>query len=174
MPGYVIHLAVAEEYLRKHKNNNENYNEFIEGVIFPDGVKDKSLTHYGKGSSKTNLYAFLEDNKIDTSFNRGYFLHLLTDYIFYNRYITIFTNDMYNDYDILNKELLEKYKVVLPEKVKSQVFFKDEPYSNLKILSIDMVNKFINEVSSMSLDDVEKDIKAFPSKWTKIRPLKKL
>lgn len=81
---------------------------------------------------------------------------------------------MYNDYDILNKELLEKYKVVLPEKVKSQVFFKDEPYSNLKILSIDMVNKFINEVSSISLDDVEKDIKAFPSKWTKIRPLKKL
>lgn len=174
MPGYVIHLAVAEEYLRKHKNNNENYNEFIEGVIFPDGVKDKSLTHYGKGSSKTNLYAFLEDNKMDTSFNRGYFLHLLTDYIFYNRYISIFTNDMYNDYDILNKELLEKYKVILPEKVKNQVFFKDEPYSNLKILSIDMVNKFINEVSSISLDDVEKDIKAFPSKWTKIRPLKKL
>ena len=171
MPGYVIHLAVAEEYLRKHKNNNENYNEFIEGVIFPDSVKDKSLTHYGKRSSQTNLYNFLEDNKIDTSFNRGYFLHLLTDYIFYNRYITIFTNDMYNDYDILNKELLEKYKVILPEKVKNQVFFKDESYSNLKILSIDMVNKFINEVSSMSLDDVEKDIKAFPSKWTKIRPL---
>ena len=34
MPGYVIHLAVAEEYLKKH-GNKEKYNNFIEGVIFP-------------------------------------------------------------------------------------------------------------------------------------------
>ena len=27
MPGYVIHLAVAERYLEKHKSKNENYNE---------------------------------------------------------------------------------------------------------------------------------------------------
>ena len=38
MPGYVIHLAVAEEYLKKHKNVKENYDEFIEGVIYPDSV----------------------------------------------------------------------------------------------------------------------------------------
>lgn len=41
MAGYVIHLAVAEEYIRKHKNENNNYEEFIAGVIFPDSVKDK-------------------------------------------------------------------------------------------------------------------------------------
>ena len=65
MPGCVIHLAVAEEYLRKHKEKNENYNDFIEGVIFPDSVKDKSLTHYGERSSKTNLYKFLQDKKLN-------------------------------------------------------------------------------------------------------------
>ena len=74
MPGYVIHLAVAKEYLNKNKENNEN--EFLEGIIFPDSVKDKSLTHYGKGSSYSNLYEFLKDKDIDTSFNRVYFLKM--------------------------------------------------------------------------------------------------
>ena len=60
MPGYAIHLAIAEEYLVKHKNRIEDYDSFIEGVKFPDSVEDKSLTHYGKGSSNSNLAKFLE------------------------------------------------------------------------------------------------------------------
>ena len=87
MPGYVIHLAVAEEYLKKHPIPKENYTDFIQGVIFPDSVTDKSLTHYGNGSSESNLYKFLLQNQIIDSFKRGYFLHLLTDYLFYNKYI---------------------------------------------------------------------------------------
>ena len=124
MPGYVIHLAVAERYLKKHQDKKENYEEFIEGVIFPDSVKDKSETHYGAKSSVSNLYEFLKENSLDTSFKRGYFLHLLTDYLFYNKYIDRMSKDMYNDYDILNGILIEKYKVKLPEKVKDGVFFK--------------------------------------------------
>ena len=38
MPGYVIHLAVAKEYAKKHKKEIENYNKFIDGVIYPDSV----------------------------------------------------------------------------------------------------------------------------------------
>lgn len=45
MPGYVMHLAVAQEYLKKH-NNKENIDEFIKGTIYPDSVEDKSLTHF--------------------------------------------------------------------------------------------------------------------------------
>ena len=63
MAGYVIHLAVAEEYLRKHKDFKEDYDEFIKGVIYPDSVTDKSLTHYGKKSSKVILKNFLQDNE---------------------------------------------------------------------------------------------------------------
>ena len=73
MPGYVIHLSVAEEYLKKH-DKNENYLEFIEGVIFPDSVTDKSLTHYGPSSSQVNLYNFLKEHELNDSFTRGYFL----------------------------------------------------------------------------------------------------
>ena len=121
MPGYVIHLAVAEKYLEKHKSKNENYNEFIEGVIYPDSTKIKSETHYGEKSSASNVYEFLKEHGLNNSYERGYFLHLLTDYLFYNRYIDTISNDIYSDYDILNDKLIEKYNVKLPEKVKNTV-----------------------------------------------------
>lgn len=170
MPGYVIHLAVAEEYLRNHKDKSEEYNEFIKGVIYPDRVNDKSLTHYGEKSSKSNLFNFLKENNIDTSFMRGYFLHLLTDYMFYNRYVDTMTNDMYNDYDLLNDMLIKKYKVKLPEVVKNKVFFKDEGI--LKILSKDLIERFINEVSGYDLDFVKESVLKDSKSWTKMRELK--
>ncbi len=170
MPGYVIHLAVAEEYLKNHKNKKEEYDEFIEGVIFPDSVKDKSETHYGAKSSVSNLYDFLNENAIDNSFKRGYFLHLLTDYLFYNRYVDRMSKDMYNDYDILNGMLIEKYNVVLPEKVKDSVFFKE---GNLVILSMDLITKMIEDISQMDLDEIAEDVNNNPQEWTKMRELKR-
>lgn len=170
MPGYVIHLAVAEEYLKKHKNKSEKYDEFIAGVIFPDSVKDKSETHYGATSSVSNLYEFLKENQIDNSFKRGYFLHLLTDYLFYNHYIDCISKDMYNDYDILNKKLIEKYDVVLPEKVKDSVFLKE---GELVILSMELIDKLILEISKMDIDEIAKEVNDNPVKWTTVRELKR-
>ena len=62
-------------------------------------------------SSKVILKDFLKENKLEDSYKRGYFLHLVTDYLFYNKYLDIFTKDIYNDCDILNKFLIEKYNV---------------------------------------------------------------
>ena len=170
MPGYVIHLAVAEEYLKKHKDKDEDYNEFINGVIFPDSIKDKLLTHYGEKSSVSNLYEFLKANKLENSFKRGYFLHLLTDYLFYNKYIDRMSKDMYNDYDILNKILIEKYDVRLPESVKDTVFFKD---GQLVILSLELITKMIDDISNMDLELIEKEVYKDPNKWTTMRELKR-
>ena len=156
MPGYVIHLVVAEEYLRKHKNIIEKYDEFIEGVIYPDGVKDKSITHYGEKSSKTNLYKFLQKNKVNNSFERGYFLHLITDYLFYNRYIDTMGNEIYNDYDKLNQYLINKYKIVFPEKIKEYAKVYQE--GKCKLLSLELVNKFIDDVSNLDIDNVEAEV----------------
>lgn len=173
MPGYVMHLAVAEEYLRKQKKVKENYNDFIEGVIFPDSVTDKSLTHYGQKSSLANLYNFLKENDLKDSFKRGYFLHLLTDYLFYNKYLDRCSKDIYNDYDILNRKLIEKYKVKLPEKIKKYVFFKDDLDGlQLKILTYALACKLIDDISNMQLDDIAKDVLENPEKWTKFKTLK--
>lgn len=172
MAGYVIHLAVAEEYLKNTKVK-ENYNEFIEGVIAPDDVKDKSKTHYGEKSSETKLNEFLKDKKLNTSFNRGYFLHLVTDYIFYNKIFDTYSKDIYNDYDILNNTLIEKYNVKLPERIKDKVFFKK---GELKLLTLEKVEECIKISSSMELDDIEKEIKnsELRDKWLRIRKLKNI
>lgn len=167
MAGYVIHLAIAEEYLKKHKDVKEDYEEFIKGVIYPDSVTDKSLTHYGIKSSKVILKDFLQDNEINNSYMRGYFLHLITDYLFYNKYLEKFSKDIYNDYDILNKRLIEKYNVVLPENVQNNVFYKE---GETKILTMELAIKIIDEISDLNLNAVEKEIRenSNDEKWAKI------
>jgi len=171
MAGYIIHLAVAEEYLRKHKNDIENYGEFITGVVAPDDVKDKSLTHYGEKSSKVNLEKFIEENDIKADYQKGYFLHLITDYLFYNKYLECFSKDIYNDYDITNKCLIEEYKLKIPEKIENRIFFQN---GETKILSINLARKVINEVSEYSLNEVYNQIKEENSYWLTIRDLKKV
>ena len=167
MAGYVIHLAIAEEYLKKHKDVKEDYDEFIKGVIYPDSVTDKSLTHYGIKSSKVILKDFLQDNEINNSYMRGYFLHLITDYLFYNKYLEKFSKDIYNDYDILNKRLIEKYNVVLPVNIQNNVFYKE---GETKILTMELAIKIIDEISDLNLNAVEKEIRKNPNdeKWSKI------
>lgn len=171
MPGYVIHLAVAEKYLKKHKCKNEDYNEFIEGVIYPDSTKIKSETHYGEKSSESNIYEFLKEHELNNSFERGYFLHLLTDYLFYNRYIDTISNEIYSDYDILNDKLIEKYNVKLPDKVKHTVSSKD---GCLVILSMEIIDKLIDDISNYDLEELALDVKKDPLKWTRMRKLKRL
>lgn len=167
MAGYVIHLAVAEEYLKKHHNIKENYDEFIKGVIYPDSVSDKSLTHYGIKSSKVILKDFLKDNEINNSYIKGYFLHLVTDYLFYNKYLNIFTKDIYNDYDILNKGLIEKYNVKIPKEITNSIFYKE---GETKILTKDLAEKVIDDISNLDLNLIEEEIRKNPNikKWIKL------
>lgn len=169
MAGYVIHLAVAEQYIKNFPNDIEDYNEFIEGVIYPDSVSDKSLTHYGPESSKPNLKAFLEENQIDNCYNKGYFLHLITDYLFYNKLLEVFSKDIYNDYDILNKPLIEKFDVKVPESVKGKAFLK---VGKTKLLELDSTISFIEEVAKYKLDDVKKQVINGDEFWCTFRELK--
>lgn len=168
MPGYVIHVAIAQEYLRKH-TNNEDMQKFIEGTIEPDLVKPKSLSHYGKSPAYTNLKNYLNNNKIETSFEKGFFLHLIADYLFYNHYLDKYVReDIYNDYDILNGDLIKKYNVRLPDKVKDYAFFKE---GKTKILNFELVNKVIDEISDLNIEDVKNEVLDDNDKWTKYKNL---
>ena len=92
---------------------------------------------------------------------------MITDYLFYNKYLEEFTKDIYNDYDILNKRLIEKYNVVLPENIQNNVFYED---GETKILTMELVIKIIDEISDLNLNAVEKEIRKNPNdeKWSKI------
>lgn len=158
MPGYVIHLAVAKEYIRNFRVNNEE--EFLKGTLAPDLLSingDKRETHYSDSnvSSDVNLSKFLKSNKINNSYMEGYFLHLIVDYLFYNKYFTGEDIRIYNDYDILNKELIENYNIEIPEEVKDTVKFKT---GELQILNKEKVNTAIHEISRKSLKDYKKEI----------------
>lgn len=167
MPGYVIHVAIAQEYLKKH--NKEEKKEFIEGNINPDLIVPKSLSHYGKSPAYTNLYNFLQNNKIDNSFNRGKFLHLIADYLFYNVYLDYFNKeDLHNDYDILNADIIDMYNVNLPEIVKQYVFNKS---GNPKIINLELVSRVIDETSSLDIDIVAEEVKKGKKKWNTYKNL---
>lgn len=161
MPGFVIHIAIGQEYLKKQ---NKNYSEeFIKGTIAPDFTDDKSKTHYGKSPRYTNLKKFLDNNKIDTDFNKGFFLHLITDYLFYNYYIeSTGKSGLYNDYDITNKNLIEKYNVILLDNVKDKVFFKE---GTPEILTLELSCKIIDEISNVDLEKIKEEVNQNLPKW---------
>lgn len=161
MAGYVIHLAVAQEYLKLHPE--EQYEEFIQGVIFPDSVKQKSTTHYGKSSAYTNLGEFLKENDINNSYKKGYFLHLLTDYLFYNYYLDSFNKaTIYRDYDILNNKLIDKYKVNIPNNIKDKVFTIE---GETQILHFELACEIIEEISKLDLEKIVEEARANDPKW---------
>ena len=172
MASYVIHLAVGEEYIRNHPNEIKNYNDFVEGIIYPDSVTDKSLTHYGPNSSSVNLKKFFEERDINDDFNKGYFLHLVTDYLFYNKLIKVFSKEyMYNDYDILNKDLEEIFKIKIPEKIKKYTFTKK---GKTKILNLEDTVEFIKSTAKNDLNDIKKAVLNNDKNWLELRPWKRI
>lgn len=171
MPGYIIHISVANEYMRKNPNEIKDYSKYIDGVIFPDSVEDKSLTHYGEKSSKVNLKKFLEENEIEDDYNKGYFMHLVTDYLFYNKFLDCFSKDIYNDYDILNLKLQERFNIKLPNMIRDKVFYKD---GETKILELDSVLKFIDDTSNYKLNNIREKVLDNDKEWTEFKVLRKL
>ena len=161
MAGYVIHIAIAQEYLRK---NNKKYNkDIVRGSILPDLTTDKSKTHYGKSPAYTNLKKFLLANEISSELNKGIFLHLITDYLFYNKYLNVFSKQyIYDDYDISNKVLIDKYNVKLFDEIKNAIFFKE---GEMKVLNFELIYKLIDEISNLNLNLVKKEVLKDCKKW---------
>ena len=146
MPSFTIHLAVAKKYLETHKQENEQ--EFLKGVIAPD-LKDKTISHFGEYSSCPNLNRFCKEVGLNSSYNRGYFLHLLTDDLFYNKFLEQFSKEIYNDYDKINKALIEKYDLQVPNEIKEKVKFED---GSTQILDLENISKFIDTVGNIELE----------------------
>lgn len=172
MPGFIIHIAVAKEYINKNSLKIKNINEFIKGIIAPDlneNMTDisnnKNISHYGKwGKNETqiNISSFLQDTRVDIKqdFWIGYLIHLLTDYYFYNKYFKKETGDIaknkdtfYHDYDCLNQVLIKKYKIEVDNLIDTIKKYVKEIKAEPKYLKPDKVINFIDEVSSINLDN---------------------
>ena len=167
MPGYIIHIAIATQYLKKHK---EKYDEdFILGSISPDLTDNKSLTHFGKSPAYTNLKGFLLENTLNTNLSRGHFLHLISDYLFYNSYLEKLSKpQIYDDYDCTNKNLIQKYKLIVPNIIKDKIFFKE---GQPQIINFPLLYKLIDEISNLNLEDVVSEVLNNKVKWKKYKNL---
>lgn len=169
MSGFVIHIAVAKQYFKKHTLEIKSEDEFIRGAIAPDLneemteiAKDKNKTHYGKWGIlpvETNIDQFLKDSIVDITkdYWKGYLLHLLTDYYFYNKIFvdecleTERNNDsLYFDYDCLNAELIKKYKIDVLENIKK---YMNTLEGKTKYLDKEKLINFIENISSLNLND---------------------
>lgn len=172
MAGFMIHLAIGKRYIEKHKLEIENEEEFYRGIIAPDlyegNYKNKSESHYGMWGDYqaiTNIDEFLKDSKVDMSkdYWKGYFVHLLSDYYFYqkdfcNEYSEIIKNrdKFYSDYDCLNKELIEMYDIPKLDNINNYInYIERQP----RYLKRDKVVEYIEKVSDFNIKDEVKIIK---------------
>lgn len=95
MPSLMLHLVIGEKYIKN--NNIKNAEEFLKGCLAPDFAKDKCQSHFGKKLPaknftditlrKTDLYEICKNIKLDSDYNKGVFLHLVTDDFFYKTYM---------------------------------------------------------------------------------------
>lgn len=171
MASPAIHLAIAKKYLEK--NASFNYKNVIDGTLYPDAVDDKDKSHYtdiNRGSDnvshvrgKVNLYEFLIEHEFLSDFELGWFLHLVTDYLFFeecftteyllNRTYEAFCKDLYFAYDCLNTYIPEKYHITEVDYASyPSEYYPGIPYED-SVLSKDMIDKFIERVSSVDLDE---------------------
>ena len=182
MGSIMMHLVVAEEYLKKHKDKDRV--EFLRGTIEPDmdiekqkllSEADKHGTHYGKrvGShsiyeavnTKIDLFKFLKKNEIDTSCNRGKFLHLIFDDMFYRLSyspeweeipVEIMGKEWCYEFDRINHHIAKKYGIKLvfplPEFILRCL---DEP---TKYVSLDDFDRFVEVLRGFDLNRAKEEI----------------
>ena len=150
MPGYVIHLATAKVHLREHDDVRDT-SAFLRGVIAPDMTLPKDKSHYGDDTANPGLDLFADTHDLRDDYQRGYFFHLLTDYLFYNRYLSDFewSPAVYDDYDRLNARLVKAYDVTVPPEVSDCVGYR---YDSLEVFDFDGICHFIDAVGAADID----------------------
>lgn len=131
MPSLAIHLAIAKRYTELHLDEVSSFDEFQKGSIAPDLSNDfsrilsrseKAITHYYDQPGKyiTNFDLFKQDKKLDltSDYWRGYYVHLLADYLFkttfFKREIDRSFKDgisLYDDFTLLTSKIIEDYQL---------------------------------------------------------------
>ncbi len=180
MPCNTIHLAIAKEYCKLHPE--ENINEFYLGSNLPDATSNKTLTHYGTNNKKM-LFLDYAKTKVDlnivvkfvdlnNSINRGIFLHLLSDYVFFNdkklkldkerlKSMHLCETSPLSDADanLLTEKLINKYGIDLkyiPPILKQ--YIKEPIYDHFVFYDEEEIYRYIDRMSKIDLQKVYEDI----------------
>ena len=172
MASFSIHIAAANEYLKK--NNIDNPELFMDGVVDVDLTDDRFKSHYSNTNdtsnleyyldNKVNIKKYLEENEVKSDYERGYLFHLLTDYYFYTSFFdkgfisnigfSEFKSILYHDYNSINEYMKEKYGVVYSDRIKKyDASNSDEPI----ILKKEQLSAFVEKMGNIDLEVYYKD-----------------
>lgn len=180
MPSLQIHLAIAKRYMEKHEVADKE--AFIEGSVAPDFVRPKEKSHYTREvpsnnlledlKNKVDLERYLKENVVKTDYDRGIFLHLLTDKIFFTEFFEEeviknyeyqeFSKDLYTSYNQTNRYLEGKYPIILKEELKEKIEREIEAAKKKQnvsanegnnILPLDNLDAFIERMSDVNLEE---------------------
>lgn len=165
MASILIHLAVGKKVNEKLCKKEE---PFLTGCIAPDLAKmigiSRDVSHF-KTNTDYDLNKFLNKYRkyISNDYVLGYYIHLLTDYLWYRYFTSEFYDDtsivkldntkhkivsenmaklyLYNDYSKISMDLINYYDLDL------EFFYKNEYYSNNIIDEIpyDKINILMEE-----------------------------
>lgn len=188
MASFSIHLAIGKRYIEKYRTV-KNEKEFYQGIIAPDLAKDKKISHYTGNANnldliqylpqKVLLYEYLKSENIDSDYQKGVFLHLLTDYLFFNKYFDYnflsnisysdFCKDLYYSYDVVNNYIDQTYQLNYNELldeinnaiIKTKINKKTSNETRTNILSLKLLDEFIDYVSSINLDNYKEKILSY-------------
>ena len=177
MASLMIHQAIGEEYCKKH--NIRDVKSFLLGNLAPDLVKDKSITHFSKirlGNktytesilNKINLPLSSKNLDITDDYQRGQFLHLVSDYVFFYQYLLnnpkykevehlnqLFIRDLlYRDYYRINLWIMKNYPDLDLSQIPSNAQITRDDAT--EILSIPAISKLIDICSEAYLDTIHK------------------
>lgn len=176
MASVIIHLAVAKkvnEVLKREQN------ALFLGAMAPDAAKlvgsSRKISHFitDPDSSTPELNIFLDKYKddLDDTFVLGYFIHLVTDVLWFDEFLINFVNDniittktgeklelddkdvldiIYNDFTSMNQEVLKYYDLNLEDFYKLESLPKSKIKEFPETYFYDVINKIklINERKS--------------------------
>lgn len=185
MPSLGFHIAIARKYLKKY-DDIEDEMAFIEGNLDPDLADDRIAAHYSErkpGDSlekvlrnKVQLDRYLKDREVNSDYEKGYFLHLLADFRFFNEFIDMdyvrtakrgeFRKDLYYTYDVVHAYLAKNYDIdygpfadaVNARIVASQAEAGYDGSERTKILSDEKVDEFIEGILEKSVNEHLRDL----------------
>lgn len=179
MASFHIHLAISNKFAEKNKITDNI--AFFQGTMDPDITENKDISHYTGSKNKSNLnnylkqkvrlYEYLKQNNIDSDYQKAVFLHLITDYLFYNHFLDKeyiyktsyqdYIRDLYYSYNVISIYLINKYKLDFKDynkKISKNIHFyrKKRNVNNfeqsINIIPFDKLDIFIEEVSSIDIN----------------------
>lgn len=140
MPGYIMHLAVAEEFFRKARIEDPSWkNAFLLGSIVPDTLKGdaKRISHFWTDEMMKRLdrwpgvsqFCDKYQSRFKEPFVLGYYAHLLLDY----QFMETFWNPEYFEFYDADKQINHAFPDVayVYLKKQNQYIKREEFFSNL-------------------------------------------